>query len=130
MDRRATIGAPSAEGAFSQFAIGVDPRDRERVLEIWDSILSGSQWSEGEWTARFEEAWSAWNGLGAVAFSGWTGAALAALEFAGVRGETVLCPPRRSRPARAACSSRATTTCSSTRAPSATTASPSTGWRA
>ena len=33
-----------------------------------------------------------WNGLGAVAFNGWTGAALAALEWAGVRGETVLCP--------------------------------------
>ena len=31
-------------------------------------------------------------GSDAVAFSGWTGAALAALEFAGVRGETVLCP--------------------------------------
>jgi dTDP-4-amino-4,6-dideoxygalactose transaminase len=27
-----------------------------------------------------------------VAFNGWTGAALAALEYAGVRGETVLCP--------------------------------------
>jgi dTDP-4-amino-4,6-dideoxygalactose transaminase len=43
-------------------------------------------------TERFEAAWAAWNGLDAVAFSGWTGAALAALEFAGVRGETVLCP--------------------------------------
>ena len=27
--------------------------------------------------------------IGSVAFSGWTGAALAALEFAGVRGEKV-----------------------------------------
>jgi dTDP-4-amino-4,6-dideoxygalactose transaminase len=41
---------------------------------------------------RFEEAWEAWNGLPAVALSGWSGGALAALEFAEVRGETVLCP--------------------------------------
>jgi perosamine synthetase len=76
----------------AQFTIGFDRRDRERVLEIWDSILEGQQWSEGEWTRRFEEAWSGWNGLGAVAFGSWTGGALAALEFAGVRRETVLCP--------------------------------------
>jgi len=43
-------------------------------------------------TARFEDAWSTWNGLGSVAFGSWTGAALAALHFAGVDGETVLCP--------------------------------------
>ena len=43
-------------------------------------------------TRRFEEAWAAWNGAGAVATGSWTGGALAALEFAGVRGEAVLCP--------------------------------------
>jgi perosamine synthetase len=41
---------------------------------------------------RFEEAWEAWNGLPSVAFAGWSGAALTALEFAGVSGQTVLCP--------------------------------------
>src|SRR5262249_32638636 len=41
---------------------------------------------------RFEEAWEAWNGLPAVALSGWSGGSLAALEFAQVRGRTVLCP--------------------------------------
>src|SRR5207237_1859922 len=56
------------------------------------SILRNQQWSEGEWTRRFEEVWGAWNGLPAVAFGGWTGGALAALEYAGARGETVLCP--------------------------------------
>jgi perosamine synthetase len=76
----------------AQFTIGFDRRDRERVLAIWDSILEGQQWSEGEWTRRFEDAWSAWNGLGAVALGGWTGGALAALDYAGVRGQTVLCP--------------------------------------
>ena len=92
MDARAATAAPSLEGAFSRFTIGFDRRDRERVLEIWDSILQNQQWSEGEWTRRFEEAWGAWNGLPAVAVGGWTGGALAALEYAGVRGETVLCP--------------------------------------
>ena len=43
-------------------------------------------------TARFEAAWGAWNGAPAVATSGWSGAALAALEYACVRGEDVLCP--------------------------------------
>jgi perosamine synthetase len=89
---RASAATLPLEGAFDQFTIGFDRRDRERVLEIWDSILRGQQWSEGEWVGRFEEAWSGWNGLPAVAFGGWTGGALAALEFAGVRGETVLCP--------------------------------------
>jgi perosamine synthetase len=90
MDSSAAI--PSVEGDHAQFAIGFDRRDRERLLAIWDSILEGQQWSEGEWTRRFEAAWSGWNGLGAVALSGWTGGALAALDYAGVRGETVLCP--------------------------------------
>ena len=43
-------------------------------------------------TRRFEDAWAAWNGAGAVATGSWAGGALAALEFAGVRGEAVLCP--------------------------------------
>ena len=41
---------------------------------------------------ELEAAWEAWNGVPAVAASSWAGGALAALEFAGVRGETVLCP--------------------------------------
>src|SRR5690349_9781390 len=43
-------------------------------------------------TARFEAAWAELHGLGSVATAGWSGAALAALDFAGVRGEKVLCP--------------------------------------
>jgi perosamine synthetase len=84
--------AADVQDRHAQFAIGFDRRDRERVLAIWDSILEGQQWSEGEWTSRFESAWSDWNGLGGVAFGGWTGGALAALDYAGARGETVLCP--------------------------------------
>jgi perosamine synthetase len=77
---------------LSRFAIGFDERDRARLHGLWDEVIDSQRWSEGPLTERFEAAWAAWNGLDAVAFSGWTGAALAALEFAGVRGETVLCP--------------------------------------
>ncbi len=42
--------------------------------------------------ARFEAAWAAWNEVPAVAVSSWAGGAMAALHFAGVAGETVLCP--------------------------------------
>ena len=77
---------------FERFAIGFDERDRARLHALWNGILDGGQWSEGELTAEFERAWRAWNRLESVAFSGWTGAALAALSWAGVRGEVVLCP--------------------------------------
>jgi perosamine synthetase len=75
-----------------RFAIGFDERDRARLHRLWDEALDSQRWSEGPLTAEFERAWGAWNGLDAVAFSGWTGAALSALEFAGVRGQTVLVP--------------------------------------
>jgi perosamine synthetase len=77
---------------LDRFAIGFDERDRARLHELWDDVIASQRWSEGPLTAGFERAWGAWNGLDAVAFSGWTGAALAALEFAGVRGKTVLVP--------------------------------------
>jgi perosamine synthetase len=76
----------------SSFAIGFDERDRARLHELWDGIIDSNRWSEGDLTRQFEEAWGAWNALEAVAFGGWTGGALTALEYAGVRGETVLCP--------------------------------------
>jgi perosamine synthetase len=77
---------------FDRFAIGFDHRDRDRLHALWDQALDAEQWSEGELVRAFETAWSRWNGLAAVAFSSWAGAALAALEHAGVEGETVLCP--------------------------------------
>jgi dTDP-4-amino-4,6-dideoxygalactose transaminase len=77
---------------LARFAIGFDRRDRKRLFELWDEVLESERWSEGAMVQRFESAWSAWNGLDAVAFNGWSGAALAALRWAGVRGETVLCP--------------------------------------
>jgi dTDP-4-amino-4,6-dideoxygalactose transaminase len=77
---------------YSKFAIGFDRRDLPRLHELWDEIVATERWSEGEMTERFEAAWSGWNGLESVATGGWSGAALAALEFAGVEGESVLCP--------------------------------------
>jgi dTDP-4-amino-4,6-dideoxygalactose transaminase len=78
--------------ALARFAIGFDERDRARLHVLWDEVITSQRWSEGPLTERFESTWSDWNGVGSVAFNGWTGAALAALEYAGVRGETVLCP--------------------------------------
>jgi perosamine synthetase len=82
----------TATPAWTAFAIGFDQRDRPRLHALWDEILDSGRWAEGELVRRFEQAWGAWNGLESVATASWTGAALAALEFAGVRGETVLCP--------------------------------------
>ncbi len=42
--------------------------------------------------AAFEQRWADWNGRPSLGLASWAGGALAALEFAGVRGETVLCP--------------------------------------
>jgi perosamine synthetase len=89
----ASVGAALAHHTdFSQFAIGFDPRDRARLHDLWDEVIDSQQWSDGAMTRRFEAAWSAWNQAPAVAFSGWAGGALAALDYAGVAGETVLCP--------------------------------------
>jgi perosamine synthetase len=83
---------PPAAPDFSAFAIGFDERDRPRLHALWDEVIDSQRWSEGELTRRYEVAWEAWNQAGSVAFGSWTGGALAALDFAGVRGETVLCP--------------------------------------
>jgi dTDP-4-amino-4,6-dideoxygalactose transaminase len=82
---------PSAPD-FSRFAIGFDHRDRDRLHRLIDEVLDSERWSEASMNTRFEEAWAAHNDLPAVAFSSWAGGALAALRFAGVEGETVLCP--------------------------------------
>ena len=76
----------------TKFAIGFDHRDRARLFELWTEVLDSEQWSEGAQLAAFEQRWAEWNGLPSLGLSSWAGGALAALEFAGVRGETVLCP--------------------------------------
>jgi dTDP-4-amino-4,6-dideoxygalactose transaminase len=78
--------------SVGRFAIGFDQRDRMRLHELWDSVLDAEVWSEGAMVTGFESAWADWVGLPAVAFSAWSGAALAVLDYVDVRGETVLCP--------------------------------------
>lgn len=78
--------------AHEQFAIGFDARDRARLHELWDGVLDSQRWSEGSLTSAFEAAWEAHNGLPAVAISGWAGGAMAALEWAQVRGRAVVVP--------------------------------------
>jgi dTDP-4-amino-4,6-dideoxygalactose transaminase len=82
----------SATADISRFAIGFDHRDRARLHALIDEVLDSERWSEAAMTDRFEAAWEAWNEAPAVAVSSWAGGALAALHFAGVAGETVLCP--------------------------------------
>lgn len=77
---------------MTRFTIGFDKRDTPTLHRYWDEIITSERWTEGPFTQRFEEAWEAYGEVPAVAFSSWSGAALAALEFFGVRGKTVLCP--------------------------------------
>ncbi len=77
---------------YARFAIGFDQRDRARLHELIDRVLDSNRWSEADMTAQFEAAWESWNNAPAVAVSSWAGGALAALHFAGVAGETVICP--------------------------------------
>jgi perosamine synthetase len=83
---------PQSVPDYARFAIGFDHRDRARLHELIDDVLDSNRWSEAEMVSRFEAAWKAWNELPAVALSSWAGGALAALHFAAVQGETVLCP--------------------------------------
>jgi dTDP-4-amino-4,6-dideoxygalactose transaminase len=94
-DRTSTMTTASTTESipdFSRFAIGFDHRDRARLHALIDEVLDSERWSEAGMTTRFEAAWEKWNGAPAVAVSSWAGGALAALDFAQVRGETVLCP--------------------------------------
>jgi perosamine synthetase len=86
--------ASSTEPApdFARFAIGFDHRDRARLHALLDEVLDSERWTEATMVARFEAAWQDHNELPAVALSSWAGGAVAALNFAGVSGETVLCP--------------------------------------
>ena len=81
-----------ASPAHEQFAIGFDPRDRARVHTLWDEVIDSQRWSEGPVTERFERAWAQHDDARAVAFSSWTGGALAALTHAGVQGQKVIVP--------------------------------------
>ncbi|HJS94353.1 MAG TPA: DegT/DnrJ/EryC1/StrS family aminotransferase [Solirubrobacteraceae bacterium] len=87
-----TVSSQQTVADYARFAIGFDPRDRARLHALIDEVIDSGHWSEGEMTRRFEAAWAEYHGVAAVATGSWSGGALAALHFAGVRGETVLCP--------------------------------------
>ena len=87
-----TVSSQRTVAEYARFAIGFDPRDRDRFHALIDEVIDSGHWSEGEMTKRFEAAWQAYNGVEAVATGSWSGGALAALHFAQVQGETVLCP--------------------------------------
>jgi len=87
-----TVNESTRAGDYGRFAIGFDPRDRPRLHALIDEVIDSGHWSEGEMTRRFEAAWEAYNGATAVATGSWAGGATAALKFAQVQGETVLCP--------------------------------------
>ena len=75
-----------------KFTIGFEKEDTRKLHAMWDEIIATQKWTEGRFTAMFEEKWSAYNNLESVSFSGWGGAALAALEYYNVKGKVVLCP--------------------------------------
>lgn len=77
---------------FQSFKIGFDLRDKRRVYEHWDEIFASQKWTEGKFTQLFEEKWSKWNDIPAVATSSWAGAAMACMEYYNLRGKKVLCP--------------------------------------
>ena len=92
MNSASASAAQQSVPDFARFSIGFDHRDRARLHALIDEVLDSNRWTEADMVARFEAAWEAYNGVPAVACSGWAGGALAALDFAGVAGETVLCP--------------------------------------
>ncbi len=74
------------------FSIGFDKRDLPKVHKAFDKIVALNKWTEGYYTELFESKWSEYNGLDSLAFSSWSGAASAAMEFYQLKGKTVLCP--------------------------------------
>ncbi len=75
-----------------KFTIGFEKEDLNTLHKYWDEIIAQQKWSEGKFTATFEEKWSEYNQLDSIAFSSWGGASLAALEFFNVKDKIVLCP--------------------------------------
>jgi dTDP-4-amino-4,6-dideoxygalactose transaminase len=74
------------------FSIGFDKRDLPRIHEAFDKIVASNKWTEAYYTELFENKWAEHNNLHSAAFSSWSGAALSALDFYGLKGKTVLCP--------------------------------------
>ncbi len=74
------------------FSIGFDKRDLPKIHEAFDKIVASNKWTEGYYTELFENKWAEYNELPSAAFSSWSGAALAVMDYYNLRGKTVLCP--------------------------------------
>ncbi len=92
MTTASTSASQQSTPDYARFAIGFDHRDRDRLHALIDQVLDSNRWSEAGMVDAFEAAWESHNEVPAVAVSSWAGGALAALHFAGVDGQTVLCP--------------------------------------
>lgn len=84
------IDSPNLD--FASFKIGFDLRDKDRVFSYWNEVFASQKWTEGPFTNLFETKWADWNGLPSVAFSSWTGGAMACMEYFKLQNKTVLCP--------------------------------------
>jgi len=75
-----------------RFTIGFDKRDKDKLFSYFEEIIQKGRWSEGTFTERFEDKWGEWNDAYSIAFGGWTGAALAILQYYNLKGKLILCP--------------------------------------
>lgn len=75
-----------------KFKIGFEPEDKKKVFDYWDEIFNSNIWSDGKYTKTLEEKWSLYNSLETLAFSSWSGAAEAVINFFNLHNQTVLCP--------------------------------------
>jgi len=75
-----------------KFKIGFEPEDKKIVFDYWNDIFQNNIWSDGKYTKILEERWSLHNSLESLAFSSWSGAAEAVLNFYNLNNETILCP--------------------------------------
>lgn len=75
-----------------EFSIAYSSGDSKDLLSAWEEILESGRWSEGDYLARFEEAWASLVGLYSAGVSSWWGGALGVLDYANVKGSAVLCP--------------------------------------
>ena len=77
---------------FQSFKISFERRDQKRVHDCWDEVFASQRWTEGKFTALFEEKWARWKGVPVVATSSWAEAAMACMEYFELKGKKVRCP--------------------------------------
>ena len=70
----------------------LNQRTKKKVFDYWDEIFNSNIWSDGKYTKTLEEKWSLYNSLETLAFSSWSGAAEAVINFFNLKNQIVLCP--------------------------------------